>query len=56
MEAHSEAANTSMLLSELEIQLSEMENVIETLLNRTKFIKQSSNDGIIMINDAFANG
>lgn len=56
MEAQSEVANTSVLLSELEAQLSKMEHVVETLLNKTTFIKESSGDGITMINDAFVNG
>ena len=56
MEAQIKATNTSVLLSALEARLSEMELVLETLLNKTAFIKQSSHDGIIMINEAFTNG
>lgn len=56
MEAQSEAASTSILLAGLETQLSEMQHVMETLLNKTTFIKESSVDGITMINEAFANG
>lgn len=56
MEAQSEAVNTSILLTGLEAQLSEMQHFMETLLNKTTFIKESSDDGITMINDAFANG
>ena len=56
MEAQIKATNTSVLLSALEARLSEMELVLETLLNKTAFIKQSSHDGIIMINEAFIHG
>lgn len=56
MEAQIKATNTSALLSGLEARISEMELVLETLLNKTAFIKESSNDGITMINEAFANG
>jgi len=56
MEAQIKAANTSVLLSGLEARLSEMEVVLETLLNKTAFIKESSSDGITMINEAFTNG
>ena len=56
MEAQIKATNTSVLLSALEARLSEMELVLETLLNKTAFIKESSHDGIIMINEAFING
>lgn len=56
MEAQIKATNTSMLLSDLEARLSETELVLETLLNKTAFIKESSHDGIIMINEAFTNG
>ena len=56
MEAQIKATSTSVLLSALEARLSEMELVLETLLNKTAFIKQSSHDGIIMINEAFTNG
>jgi len=55
MEAQIKAANTSVLLSGLEARLSEMEVVLETLLNKTAFIKESSSDGITMINEAFTN-
>lgn len=56
MEAQIKATNTSLLLSGLESSISEMELVLETLLNKTAFIKESSNDGITMINEAFTNG
>ena len=56
MEAQIKATNTSVLLSGLEASISEMELVLETLLNKTAFIKESSNDGITMINEAFTNG
>ena len=56
MEAQIKATNTSVLLSGLESRISEMELVLETLLNKTAFIKESSNDGITMINEAFTNG
>ena len=56
MEAQIKATNTSVLLSALDARLSEMELVLETLLNKTAFIKESSHDGIIMINEAFTNG
>ena len=56
MEAQIKATNTTVLLSGLEASISEMELVLETLLNKTAFIKESSNDGITMINEAFTNG
>ena len=56
MEAQIKVTNTSVLLSGLEARLSETELVLETLLNKTAFIKESSYDGIIMINKAFTNG
>jgi len=56
MEAQIKVTNTSVLLSGLEARLTEMELLLETLLNKTAFIKESSNDGITMINEAFANG
>jgi len=56
MEAQIKATNTSILLSGLEARLTEMELVLETLLNKTALIKESSNDGITMINEAFTNG
>lgn len=56
MEAQMKVTNTSVLLSDLEARLSETELVLETLLNKTSFIKESSHDGIIMINEAFTNG
>ena len=56
MQAQSEVANTSVFLSTLEAQLIEVGLIIETLLNKTAFIKESSQDGITMVNDAFSNG
>ena len=56
MQAQNEVANTSVFLSTLEAQLIEMGLLIETLLNKTAFIKESSQDGITMVNAAFSNG
>ena len=56
MEAQIKVTNTSVLLSGLEERLTKMEQVLETLLNKTAFIKESSNDGITMMNEAFTNG
>ena len=56
MEAQIKATDTSVLLSGLEARLSEMELVLETLLNKTAFVKESSKDGITTINKAFTNG
>lgn len=55
-EAQNEVTNTNVLLFSLEAQLIETEAILDALLNKTAVIKESSNDGITMINDAFTNG
>lgn len=56
MEAQGEVRNTSDLLAGLEASLSQMEHVIDALLEKTTFIGNASRNGITMLNDAFANG
>ena len=56
MQAQDKVANASVFLSTLEDELNVMGLLIETLLNKTWFIKESSQDGIKLVNDAFSNG
>ena len=55
-EAESEVTNTSILLAELEAHLSLMERDILALLEKAAFIRNTSSDGITLMNDAFSNG
>lgn len=55
-EAESEVTNTSILLDELEAHLSLMERDILALLEKAAFIRNTSSDGITLMNEAFSNG
>ena len=56
VKAEGEVKNTSILLAEIESHLSMMERDILALLEKAAFIRDTSSDGITLMNDAFSNG
>ena len=56
VEAEGEVTNTSILLAEIEAHLSLMERDVLALLEKAAFIRNTSSDGITLMNDAFSNG
>ena len=56
MNAQGEITNASILLTGLEMHLNQMDYVIDTLIEKTTSIRNTSSKGITMMNDAHVNG
>lgn len=56
MDARNEAQNASVMLTGLELHLSNMQQMIDLLLLKTTAIKNNSDNGIMMMNNALVNG
>ena len=56
MDAWNEVQNASVMLTGLELHLSNMQQLIELLLRKTIAIKSNSDNGIMMMNNALVNG
>lgn len=56
MDARNEVQNASVMLTGLELHLSNMQQVIDLLLLKTTAIKNNSDNGIMMMNNALVNG
>lgn len=56
MDARNEVQNASVMLTGLELHLSNMQQMIDLLLLKTTAIKNNSDNGIMMMNNALVNG
>lgn len=56
MDARNEVQNASVMLTDLELHLSNMQQMIDLLLLKTTAIKNNSDNGIMMMNNALVNG
>lgn len=56
MDARNEVQNVSVMLAGLELHLSNMQQMIDLLLLKTTAIKNNSDNGIMMMNNALVNG
>lgn len=56
MDARNEVQNASVMLNGLELHLSNMQQMIDLLLLKTTAIKNNSDNGIMMMNNALVNG
>lgn len=56
MHARNEVQNASVMLTGLELHLSNMQQLIDLLLLKTTAIKSNSDNGIMMMNNALVNG
>lgn len=56
MDARNEVQNASVMLTGLELHLSNMQQLIDLLLLKTTAIKNNSDNGIMMMNNALVNG
>ena len=55
-DAQNQVTNTSVLLGSLETHLSQMERVVLELLHKTSIIRNTSKEGITLMNESFVNG
>lgn len=56
MDARNEVQNASVMLTGLELHLSNMQQLIDLLFLKTTAIKSNSDNGIMMMNNALVNG
>lgn len=56
MDARNEVQNARVMLTGLELHLSNMQQLIDLLLLKTTAIKSNSDNGIMMMNKALVNG
>ena len=56
MDARNEVQNVSVMLTGLELHLSNMQQLIDLLFLKTTAIKNNSDNGIMMMNNALVNG
>ena len=56
MHALNEVQNASVMLTGLELHLSNMQQLIDLLFLKTTAIKNNSDNGIMMMNNALVNG
>lgn len=56
MDARNEVQNASVMLTGLDLHLSNMQQLIDLLLRKTTTIKSNSENGIMMMNNALVNG
>lgn len=56
MDARNEVQNASVMLTGLELHLSNMQQLIDLLFLKTTAIKNNSDNGIMMMNNALVNG
>ena len=56
MDARNEVQNASVMLTGLELHLSDMQQLIDILLIKTTAIKNNSDNGIMMMNKALVKG
>lgn len=56
MESRNEVQNASVMLTGLELHLSDMQQLIDILLIKTTAIKNNSDNGIMMMNKALVKG
>ncbi|XP_068741417.1 laminin subunit alpha-like isoform X2 [Montipora capricornis] len=54
-DAQNQVTNTSVLLGSLETHLSQMERVVLELLHKTSIIRNTSKEGITLMNESFVN-